>query len=415
VPEVPVYTVSQLTHYLRESLTSDPLLADLWVSGEVSNSTTSQAGHIYFTLKDAEGQLRCVMFQGGEGSEHVQDGAAVVVHGHVSFYELRGLLELVTDIVAAEGVGVLQAQFEALKRRLEEEGLFEPSRKRPLPAFPQVIGVVTSPVGAALQDIRNVLQRRYPLVRLLVAPTPVQGDEAAPGIVRALDALNQRDDVDVIIVARGGGSLEELWPFNEESVARAIYASRIPVVSGVGHETDFTIADYVADVRAPTPSAAAEIAVPDAAGLREQVQGCRERLLQALDSLARELRYSLSASQQRLWFLSPNIDEYRRRVDDLSQSAARGLERKMSLLHERCEALQRRLQALEPGDTLRRGYAIVQRDPAGSIISRVGQVRGGEALRITVSNGDFPATAGGGRKPRRSGKKVETHAGRALF
>ena len=410
-----VHTVSQLTRYLREVLTSDPFLSDLWVSGEVSNSTTSQAGHTYFTLKDAEGQIRCVMFQGGQGDEHIQNGSAIVTHGHVSLYEARGLLEMVVDIAVPEGVGALQAQFEALKQRLEEEGLFEPSRKRPLPEFPKVIGVVTSPTGAVLHDICHVLERRYPLVKVLVAPTPVQGNEAASGIVGALEALNRRDDVDTIILARGGGSLEELWPFNEEAVARAIYASRIPVVSGVGHETDFTIADYVADVRAPTPSAAAEIAVPDATVLREHVSSQDEYLRQHLSGLVTEMRYSLKASEQRLWFLAPNVEEYRRRVDDLSQSARRGLEQYLSLLHERSQGLRRRLEALEPQDTLRRGYAIVQRDPAGTIISRVGQARDGEPLRITVSNGDFPATAGGRKRPKRTKKKVDTYAGRPLL
>ena len=412
---MPAYTVSQLTRYLKEYLEHDSLLADLWVTGEVSNLTASQAGHLYFTLKDAEGQLRCVMFQGGQGSEHARDGAAVVVHGRVSFYEARGLLELRVDIVVPEGIGALQAQFDALKKRLEEEGLFEVSRKRPLPSFPQTIGVVTSPVGAVFHDICHVLRRRYPLVKVRLAPSPVQGNEAVEGIVRALDALNQGDDVDLIILARGGGSLEELWPFNEEAVARAVYASRIPVVSGVGHETDTTITDYVADVRAPTPSAAAEIAVPDASVLKEQVAGYRRSVAQAFATLVRDRRRELSASTHRLGFLAPDVGERRRRVDDLCQAASRALARRLSLLGERVHNLESRMQALEPQHTLRRGYAIVQRDPAGTIISRVGQAQDGEALKITVSNGAFPATAGTGGKRKRTRRKAEAHAGRALF
>jgi exodeoxyribonuclease VII large subunit len=415
VYEVAVQTVSQLTRYLREVLTGDPFLGDLWVTGAASNCTTSQAGHTYFTLKDADAQVRCVMFKGGQGSEHVQNGTALIVHGHVSIYEARGALQVVTDMAVPEGVGVLQAQFEALKKRLEEEGLFEPTRKRPLPEFPRVIGVVTSPTGAVLHDICHVLERRYPLVKVLLAPTPVQGDEAAQGIVSALEALNRRDDVDSIILARGGGSLEELWPFNEEMVAHAIFASRIPIATGVGHETDFTIADYVADVRAPTPSAAAEIAVPDVTVLQEQVGSQALYLHQLLSGLVIELRHTLASSQQRLRFLTPNIEEYRRRVDDLAQATHRGLQQHLSLLHERSEGLKRRLEALEPQDTLRRGYAIVQRATDEAIISRVGQARDGESLRITVSNGDFPATTGGKKRPKRNKKKVDSYAGKPLF
>jgi len=412
---VPAYTVSQLTRYLREYLEHDPLLGDLWVTGEISNLTVSQAGHLYFTLKDAEGQLRCVMFQGGQGGEHAQDGAAVVVHSRVSFYEARGLLELRVDIVVPEGTGALQAQFDALKKRLEEEGLFEVTRKRALPPFPQTIGVVTSPTGAVFHDICHVLRRRYPLVKVRLAPTPVQGTEAVEGIVRALDLLNQEDNVDLIILARGGGSLEELWAFNEEAVARAVYASRIPVVSGVGHETDVTIADYVADVRAPTPSAAAEVAVPDVAVLKEQVAGCRRGVAQAFVNVVAERRRELSTATHRLVFLAPDVGEHRRRIDDLCQAVTRALAGRLSLLRERVNSLWSRLQALEPQDTLRRGYAIVQRDPSGTIISRVGQARDGEALKVTVSNGAFPATVGAGSKRKRARRKAEAHAARPLF
>lgn len=410
-----VHTVSQVVRYLRSVLLSDPLLNDVWVRGEASNCTTSQAGHTYFTLKDAECQLRCVMFKGGQGCQHLTDGAALTVHGHVSLYEARGMLQMVADIAIPEGVGVLQAQFEALKKKLGAEGLFDPSRKRPLPQFPQVIGVVTSPIGAVVHDICHVLARRYPLARVLVAGTRVQGDGAAQSIVQALEELNRRDDVDVIILARGGGSLEELWPFNEESVARAIYASKVPVVSGVGHETDFTIADFVADVRAPTPSAAAEIVAPSVDVLRDQVGTLQARLRQHLSDIVAEHRHGLTSLRQRLWFHVPDVEEHKRRLDDLCQSINMALSRQTSLLHERCESLTRRLEAMNPADTLRRGYAIVQRHRDQAIVSRVGQVQAGEALKVTVSNGDFPATAGGEPKPRRRRKKAETYVARPLF
>jgi exodeoxyribonuclease VII large subunit len=382
----------------------------------VSNCTTSQAGHTYFTLKDAEGQLRCVMFQGGQGLEHVASGAALVVHGRISFYEARGLLEMIIDTAVPEGIGALQAQFEALKKRLEEEGLFDPSRKRLLPEFPKVIGVVTSPVGAVLHDICNVLSRRYPLATVVVAPTQVQGDEATSGIVQALETLNRRDDVDVIIMARGGGSIEELWPFNEEAVARAIYASRKPIVTGIGHETDFTIADFVADLRAPTPSAAAELVSPDVAVLAARVTSSGERLHEIYSGRLSDLLLQLVAVERRLRFLAPNVAEYRRRVDDLCQIAERGLSRCISLLHERSDGLVHRLEALDPRGTLRRGYAIVQREPEGAIVSRIGQVQDADPLKITVSNGSFSATAASaGAKQKRARRKGRTYAGKALF
>ena len=263
-----IYSVSQVTRYLRELLESDPQLNDLWVAGEVSNLTTSQAGHIYFTLKDSTAQLRCVMFRNNNaGSRLLANGALVVAHARISFYEARGEVSVISDAVMPEGTGPLYLELERLKAKLQAEGLFDESRKRPLPPFPKMLGVVTSSTGAALQDIRKVLQSHYPMVEVLLAPTLVQGEGAAEGIVAALHTLNQDGRADAIIVARGGGSLEELWPFNEEIVARAIHASAIPVISGVGHERDVTIADLVADVRAPTPTAAAEMAVPNMVAL----------------------------------------------------------------------------------------------------------------------------------------------------
>ncbi|MSQ41366.1 MAG: exodeoxyribonuclease VII large subunit, partial [Dehalococcoidia bacterium] len=268
---MPVYAVSQITAYLQASLESDDFLRDVWISGEVSNLSASGAGHMYFTLKDNAGQLRCVMFRSQRGREFLEKGAAVLAHGAISFYQTRGDLQFYVDLVQPAGVGELTLKLEQLKVKLQEEGLFEPSRKRSLPPFPHKIAVVTSPTGAVWHDIQNVIRRRYPLVELALAPTPVQGGQAAERIVEALQTVNQESDVDVVIIARGGGSLEELWPFNEEVVARAIYASRIPVVSGVGHETDVTIADLVADLRAPTPSAAAELVVPDKRQLQAEV------------------------------------------------------------------------------------------------------------------------------------------------
>src|SRR5881397_886782 len=256
-------TVSALARYLKDLLESNLTLTNLWVEGEISNLTRSQSGHVYFTLKDANAQIACVMFQRQYRGAPLESGAQVLAHGNVSFYEQRGNIQLIVDFVQPAGVGARQAEFERLKEKLAADGLFDEGRKRPLPAFPARIGVVTSPTGAVLQDIVHVLSRRWPLAEVVLAPTPVQGAEAPVGITEAVRQLNHIGDIDVIIIARGGGSIEELWPFNEEIVARAVYASAIPVVSGVGHETDFTIADFVADARAPTPSVAAEAVAPD--------------------------------------------------------------------------------------------------------------------------------------------------------
>ena len=319
---MPVYSVSQVTHYLKESLDRDALLGDLWVTGEVSNFTRAASGHMYFTLKDADAQLRCVMFRDGSGGEALASGVAVTAHGRVSLYEVRGELQLYVDLVRAEGLGERYLELELLKVRLEAEGLFAPARKRPIPPFPQRIGVVTSPVGAVWHDIQNVVGRRYPLVELVLAPCQVQGDNAAPSILDAFQLLKDEPDIDTVILARGGGGLEELWPFNTEAVARAIYASPSPVISAVGHETDVTVADLVADMRAPTPSAAAELAVPDARELRSRVLAHGRALYSDVEDELASRRDSVQRAAQRLGGRTPDIATRRQRVDDVLRTAA---------------------------------------------------------------------------------------------
>ena len=411
---MPIFTVSQIARYLKESLDSDPLLADLWVTAEVSNLSTSPAGHTFFTLKDSQSQLRCVVFSGGKGSELLANGSAVSAHGRISFYEARGTVDLIADLVMPEGTGPLALEFERLKLRLEAEGLFQESRKRPLPSFPQVIGVVTSPTGAVLEDIQRVLARRYPLVELLLAPTPVQGEQATTGIVAALKALNDDARSDLIILARGGGSLEELRPFNEEAVARAIYSSAIPVVSAVGHERDYTIADYVADLRAPTPSAAAELVVPDAAALSREVHEYQQRGTRALSYSLLQLRRDLATLVQRAYNRAPDTITLRRRVDELTHTAAMTLHISFRLRHEMTRGLELRLHSLDPQAILYRGYALVEEVSSGQVVSRVGQVTTGDGLNVTVSDGVIPAVAGGAaRRPKR--KKKPVYAGERLF
>ncbi len=371
-----IHSVAEVTRYLRELLETDSLLADIWVSGEVSNLSESAAGHLYFTLKDEASQLRCVFFR-PKLAITVENGAAVITHGRISIYEVSGALQLYVDLVQPEGVGILHLEFERLKSKLEEEGLFEPARKRTLPQFPKRIGVVTSPTGAVFHDIANIIGRRYPLVELVLSPTLVQGDGAADGIVQALQDLNDMEDIDLVILARGGGSLEDLWAFNEEKVARAIYASKAPVISGVGHETDFTIADFVADMRAPTPSAAAELAVPDCAELEGHIQ-----------SLAKTLLIDITRY----------LDRYRQRTDELTRAASVYLGNSLAISSERLRGRELELASLSPLATLSRGYALVQQSTTGEVVSHIEQVQRGDAIDIKVSDGQFKGRVTGSKK-----------------
>ncbi|UCC64233.1 MAG: exodeoxyribonuclease VII large subunit [Anaerolineae bacterium] len=391
-------SVTQVNHYVKSLLDGDYVLQDLWVEGEVSNLRVTASGHAYFTLKDAQASLRCVMWRSDVRRQDFlpQDGQSVLAHGRVSVYEVAGAYQFYVDHVQLAGIGRLYLEFEALKKRLAEEGLFDPAQKRPLPPFPRRLGVVTSSTAAALRDILNVLARRYPLVDVLLSPTMVQGDQAPPQIVAAIEALNRHDDVDVIIVARGGGSLEELWAFNDERVARAIVASRVPVISGVGHEVDLTIADFAADVRAPTPSAAAELAVPDRAELQAGVRAQRMRLTSALQGWLAERQQSLHYLRQDLWRASPldRVQSLRQRVDELSQASGVQLRHLLALRRERLNGLAGKLATLSPFATLERGYAIVRHAGTGRVVSSVGQVASDDPILVRLQDGEFEATVG---------------------
>lgn len=396
LPQQTVLTVSQVAVHLREMLESHPFLSDLWIVGEVSNLRASSSGHSYFTLKDSSASLNCVLFRGQGGAGMLENGKSVRAHGRMSFYEPRGSTDFMVDRVLPEGEGALAQELERLKIRLGQEGLFEESRKRPLPQFPEVVGVVTSPTGAAWKDIQNVVRRRYPLARLLLSPTQVQGLEAAPQITTALDLLDSDGSADVIIVARGGGSLEDLWPFNEENVARAIFRNRIPVVSGVGHETDFTIADYVADRRAPTPSAAAELVVPDGSVLLQTVRAWSERAGRGAVRVVETHRQEVANLTRRLESGLPDLDYLKRQVDDLADVLGNNLQTRLNVGRLEVNSFESRLRTLDPAATLRRGFAVVQHGGTGGVVSAVGQVHSGEVLTITVSDGVFRATAGDG-------------------
>lgn len=388
-------TVAQVTRYVKSVLDGDYVLQDLWIEGEVSNFKVVASGHAYFTLKDDRASLRCVMWRPDVNRHHLlpQDGQSVLAHGRISVYEVAGAYQLYVDQIQLAGMGRLHLEFEALKQRLAKEGLFDLERKRPAPPFPRRLGVVTSPTAAALHDILNVLARRYPLAQVVLSPTLVQGDQAPPQIVAAIEALNAHTDVDVIIVARGGGSLEDVWAFNDEQVARAIAASRVPVVSGVGHEIDFTIADFAADVRAPTPSAAAELATPDRAELQVAVQSQRVRLGGALHMHLTENRRLLGYAVRALRSNSPlgRVQSHRQRVDELAQAAGLRLRHVLALRREQVGGLAARLSTLSPFATLERGYAIVRHGDTERVITSVQQASPGEPIAIHVRDGEFGA------------------------
>lgn len=366
-------SVYQLTTTIRDLLDSEPMLQDVWVEGEVSNFTRASSGHLYFTLKDDQSELRAVMWKSDATwlNFEPQHGAVVLAHGRIAVYERRGEYQLVCDALQPAGVGDLNRQFELLKARLEAEGLFDADRKRPIPAFPRQIGIVTSPTTAAFQDMQNVLRRRYPLVEVILSPALVQGDAAPPQIVDALQRLNDHTDVDVIIVARGGGSLEDLWCFNDEAVARAVAASRIPVVTGVGHEIDFTLVDFAADLRAPTPSAAAEVVTPDAGILRIEIGGQRARLDDTIRVVLAERRQWVTDQARWLARLSPQarLDNMRQRIDEIAGGLARQMRHTLDRRQDRLAGLTRALTVSSPAALLQRGYAVVTRSDGQRVTS----------------------------------------------
>lgn len=392
-----IVAVSDITRYLKDLLEEDYFLQDVWVRGEISNYTQSAAGHRYFSLKDGMATLRCVLFRGGWGAvPPLRNGMAVLAHGRISIYEQRGDYQFYVDAVEEAGIGELHLRFEALKARLEAEGLFNETRKRPLPPCPATVGVVTSATAAALRDILRTLRMRCPLVRVILAPTLVQGDGAAEQVASAIDLLNDHGEADVIIVARGGGSLEELWTFNEELVARAIARSGVPVVTGVGHETDFTIADFVADLRASTPTAAANAVVPDASSWRSALDETRERLRSLIEMRVEAECTHLDSQTHRLDRANPRrrVDDARQHVDDALHALALRLQSSLDLQREHLRGTALRLHALSPLLTLGRGYAVVRREADGALVTSVTQLSPGQGLSIRVSDGAFAAVAG---------------------
>ncbi len=391
-------TVSELCLQVKSRLRSDPQLQDVWVEGEVSNARPASSGHWYWTIKDGAGTFRCVMWKPVAASQTTlpADGLAFRFHGKVTLYERGGDVQLDVDVVEPAGQGDLWLAYDRLRRSLEAEGLFDAARKRPLPAYPMRIGVVTSPQAAALRDVAHAVQRRWPCAALIVAPARVQGAEAPAEIVAALGAI-ARAGVDVVLVVRGGGSIEDLWAFNDEAVARAIAACPVPTVSGVGHETDVTIADFVADVRMPTPTAAAERVTPDARELRQAVDDLSDRL-------ARQLRWrldgaagQLAAAARRLALATPAraLANARSSVAADRDRLRRALAARLALHRAQLEGYRQRLAALHPDAILRRGYAHVTRAADGRTVRRPADVAGGDGLRIRLAEGEVRAVVQG--------------------
>ncbi len=386
--------VGDVARHIKSRLKADPEVNDVWIEGEVRSFNRSGAGHYYFDLADAEtdAALSCAFFRRENRGMAVQQGDQVLVHGSADLYLARGSLQIIVDDLRPIGEGVLQAEFERLFRNLGDEGLFNPERKRPLPTYPRRIGVVTSPTGAVWHDIQQVLSRRWPLTALVLSPCLTQGAGAAASIAEGIQRLNllTADEPDLIIVARGGGSPEDLWAYNEEPVARAIFASDIPVISAVGHETDVSIADHVADRRAPTPSAAAEIAVPDRAEEAARVAGLRQAADQQIDSRVVDLSQRALLNRERLERSAPHPPtmgvELNRRTRELDQA----IERQLARLRAHQSAGASRLSALNPLATLERGYAIVS-DESGQVVTAAADLSQDQTISIQFADGDVAA------------------------
>lgn len=388
----PVFSVRELTLYIKRLLERDQNLVAVWVRGEISNFKWHTSGHLYFTLKDETTQLKCVMFRSAAARLRFRpdNGMAVMVYGNVSVYERDGSYQLYCEEMEPAGVGALHLQFEQLKARLTAEGLFDPEAKRALPLLPRKVGLVTAPTGAAIRDMITVSRRRLPGVHLIIAPATVQGADAPSSLVRALQMVAEIDGVDVVIIGRGGGSLEDLWAFNSEVLARAIRACPVPVVSAVGHETDYTIADFAADVRAATPSAAAELVVPSRSALAGRVDGLQLRLAQGARRVVERKRARLRALAERPVLLRPQgrLLQDRQRLDELVRRLGFAGGRMTETNRQRLRGLAGRLDALSPLAVLSRGYAIT-RDENDRVLKEASATTVGAAVRVMLHKGQL--------------------------
>ncbi|RMF56332.1 MAG: exodeoxyribonuclease VII large subunit [Calditrichaeota bacterium] len=387
----PILTVSQLTRQIKELLESS--FPRLWVEGEISNFKRHTSGHIYFTLKDENAQISCALwkFRAGRLLFQPQNGMQVIVEGDLQVYERGGNYQLIVQQMHPAGVGSLQMAFEQLKKKLLAEGLFDEAHKKPLPLFPERVGVITSPTGAAIRDIISVLKRRFPGIEIILYPVRVQGEGAAEEIAQAIADFNRYGKVDVLIVGRGGGSLEDLWAFNEEVVARAIFKSHIPIISAVGHEVDFSIADFVADRRAPTPSAAAELVVPNKSEIKGQLLYFAEKFVTLLNKRITNARTALENIRTSYGFRQPQdkVYQYLQQVDDLQRKIQMILTHQLQLKESRLETLKKQIQSMNPDAILERGYSICFKD--GVVVKDVAQIHLSDQVQVKLFKGGFSA------------------------
>lgn len=384
--EAKVATVSQINGYVKKILDHNIVLNNIWIKGEISNFKHHYSGHLYITLKDEGGVLKAVMFRSSAQSLAFEpsDGMKVLARGRISVYEAGGLYQLYIEEMIPDGVGELYIAYEQLKKQLEEEGLFDERHKKPIPQFPKRVGVVTASTGAAVRDIINVITRRYPMAEIVIYPAQVQGNGAAESVVRAIEYFNATQEVDTLIVGRGGGSIEDLWAFNEEITARAIFASKIPIISAVGHETDFTIADFVADLRAPTPSAAAEIAVPSVIELMNRINTCRQRISKNITGHIESGRLLL----RRFKMKTPKdkIDDYNLKLDSLLRTMENSFKMKDMSLKKQLASAAAKLDALSPLQTLARGYSIPTAED-GTVIRSAKDMKKGMEFTLRLKDG----------------------------
>ena len=388
--EPKIATVSQINGYVKKILDHNIILNNVWIKGEISNFKHHYSGHLYITLKDEGGVLKAVMFRGSAQSLNFEpsDGMKVLARGRISVYEAGGSYQLYIEEMIPDGVGELYIAYEQLKKQLEEEGLFRPEHKKPIPKFPKRVGVVTASTGAAVRDIINVITRRYPMAEIVIYPAQVQGVGAAESVVKAIEYFNATNEVDTLIVGRGGGSIEDLWAFNEEIVAQAIYECRTPVISAVGHETDVTIADYVADLRAPTPSAAAELAVYDVRLVLEELYGYKDRLARCILAQVDAGREHLDFTEKRLRYLNPENQMVQKRqyLIDIEERLFRNMKNELQKKKQMMSLLAARLDAKSPLKRLAGGYAYVT-DEAGRMVDSVKSLQVNDVLMMTFSDG----------------------------
>jgi exodeoxyribonuclease VII large subunit len=388
-----IFSVEEITLYIKNQLSSDENLNDIWIEGEISNFVCHSSGHFYFTLKDKSSQLPCAMFKWANEQLKfkLKDGMQVLVKGTVDVYTPQGRYNFIVSTVHPKGKGELYLKFMQLKEKLLKEGLFSVEHKKALPKIPRKIGVITSPTGAAIRDIINVTARRFPLCEILVVPTLVQGKDAKEDIVHSIELLNMRSDVDVAIVGRGGGSIEDLWPFNEELVARGIFDSDIPIISAVGHETDFSISDFVADLRAPTPSAAAELAVPDKNQILRDINSKMESLVMNMKGLIKLNQKHLDGTTTSLRpkLLLDRIIQYQQHSDDTTSKMIMQMQHSMALYEGKFRTLSEMLDAVSPLSTLSRGYSIAQRLPTETVIESVDRVKVDDSIKVILHDGEL--------------------------